>query len=76
MTPGFRAIESAMAACILDGLMQAQAAEALGVSESRVQKLTRRLRDRFKARSLGHLTRDLRAIADPELYPARKGWRG
>lgn len=72
---GFTPVESAMAACILDGLPQAHAAEAMGISKSRVQKLTRRLCSRFKAQSLGHLTRDLRAIADPELFAPRKVWR-
>lgn len=44
---GFTPIESAVAACLLDGLDDAQGAEACGVSVSLYRKHLMRLRDRF-----------------------------
>ncbi len=62
----FTATESAVAACLLDGMTQRQAAQAIGVGESRVWAIARRLRQRFGADLLAELqiiARDERPFA-------------
>ncbi len=62
----FTATESAVAACLLDGMTQRQAAQAIGVGESRVQALAVRMMERFHVPRLDQLVAELQIIAQDE----------
>lgn len=64
MIPGLRPIESAVAACLLDGLMQRETAKAIGCSRARVQFIETWLAGKFGARSRAALVLRLTVEAD------------
>lgn len=66
---GFTPAESGVAACLLDGLGNRAAAEALRMSEWTVAKHVRRMRQRFHANSRVSLALELRRHAEPLSSP-------
>jgi DNA-binding NarL/FixJ family response regulator len=56
-------MRSAVAACFLDGLSDKEAARAIGISPTSVQRQARKLKQRLAARSRTHLAALIGALA-------------
>lgn len=62
--PQFTLIESAVAACLIDGMTYVAAGQAIGVDETRVGRVARRLYERFDFTDRASLVFELREIAE------------
>jgi DNA-binding CsgD family transcriptional regulator len=70
---GFTPTESALAACLLDGLSPGDTGKAIGISTYRANLWTERLRERFHVPHRTALVRELEVLAYSETHGGLDG---